>query len=103
MPRKAMLFVAPSGATFALLHVAPLQGELLYSPDGKTLYELRFRSTSGFHGRNRVEVDYTFSNPFTAVREKLRHHNGVMTHDGTEYRIDQATRTLDTTAIVHCT
>jgi hypothetical protein len=95
-----MLFVAPSGATFALLHIIPKKGELLYSPNGKRFHELPFRSTSGYHGCDRVEAYYAFLDPWTRLREELHHLNGTMMHGGRTFSIDRAVHSIDENAIV---
>lgn len=101
MERKAMRFVAPSGATLALLHVAPREGELLYSPNpvsGRMFHPVTFKTISGYLGRKRIDTRYLVA--ITGLEKgELRHVNGVITYLGVEYHIDQAHRSIDTSDI----
>lgn len=67
-------FVAPTGAVFVFLKNFPIDGEVLYSPDGQKFYEIGVRSLGGHFG-DKVDANYEFANP----------HNGV---SGTFHRLD---------------
>lgn len=98
--QDAMRFVGPTGDTFALLHVVPLRGELLYSADGTTFRPLEFISKRGEHFTSHTHVEYQVWIDPTGEKsviggEPLVHHDSVVTYRGAEYRIDQDCRRLE--------
>jgi hypothetical protein len=88
MPRtqQPLVFVARSGKTFVYLTDMPLgDGELCYSPDGKTFYAL----ASGGFGGTTIEHDLSFSDPHHGVSGRLCRNGDILTYEGENYFLQE--------------
>lgn len=95
MTKQATQFVALSGKVFVYLTDMPFQdGQVLFSPDGVTFYELASR---GFGGTT-IEHDLSFDDPHQGVSGKLHRNGYVIDYDGERYT--QQYVTFDQSSVV---
>lgn len=68
--KAAQFFVAPSGKVLVYLSNFPQDGELLYSPDGETFYELSARGFSGSTGMHTLRFSDPHKNEVGSIIRK---------------------------------
>jgi hypothetical protein len=79
---QPLVFVAPTGKSFVYLTDMPFSdGQVCYSPDGKTFYAL---ATGGFGGTT-IEHNLSFSDPHRGVDGRLHKADKVITYDDEQY------------------
>lgn len=83
----ASVFRAWSGKAFAWLSNRPWQdGDVLFSPDGKTFYALALRgSSSNSDGDIVTKMNLSFDDPHRGVSGRLHYDGNVITYDGETY------------------
>lgn len=85
---QPMQFTAPSGKSFVYLTDMPFQdGQVLFSPDGVTFYELASRSFGG----TTIEHDLSFDDPHQGVSGELHRNGDVIDYNGERYIQQDAT------------
>ena len=90
-----VVYVAPSGKAIAYLSDTPVSdGQLAYSPDGKTFYAL---ANSGFSGTS-VKHQISFSDPHQGIDGRLRLDDEKIEYNGEVYQMTE--RQLDSSLIV---